>query len=689
MKQTNYHLMMNCTPVRKVCFMLFITYIICMLTACNETPQLKGQQTPEVDSLINEAYKAHDYGRIMALADLYQQTGALSDLKAYYWRGYAYSRQRKVRLAEMEWKEAVSLDIKNQEDLEYYSKSANRLAGLLYMKFDYEGVMRVAAPAIKLLKERNYTMNTDFANIQTFIGSCQLKLGNQQEAANGFSSAYKCYKQVTDQIGPIANNTSSIIGIITIADAYTKTGHYQETYDWTERFDTLLTRYSQHPQADEAFIDKQTARLYFYRACALEGLGKKNEARKAYQRALNTHYGQSTEGKLDGTSYLMTANRWKEAATNYELLKSQIDRFDMKMTLDNIQTFLIPKYRANIGFNRLDSVVVVGQWICNALDSAIIWERKNAAQELATIYDTQLKETEIAEQKADLSHQRFRSTVIILVIVVFGFALFIYFRYQSAKRLENAYHNLEIANARAEESSKMKSDFIHQISHEIRTPLNILSGFTQIITTPDIELSEEQRVDINRQILENTDRITGLVNKMLELSEAHSKNVIEKTDNITAAQIAIEAASGSGITEANHLTFQMEVAPEAESVRLTTNRQAAVRALSLLLDNARKFTAPAEATHKKREMVAPTANAVLRVTKGTHQVVFAVEDTGIGIPPKEASHIFEDFVQLDEYYEGTGIGLPVARSLARRLGGDVLLDTAYTAGARFVFTLPL
>lgn len=689
MKQTNYHMMMNCTPVRKVCFMLFITYIICMLTACNETPQLKGQQTPEVDSLINEAYKAHDYGRIMALADLYQQTGALSDLKAYYWRGYAYSRQRKVRLAEMEWKEAVSLDIKNQEDLEYYSKSANRLAGLLYMKFDYEGVLRVAAPAIKLLKERNYTMNTDFANIQTFIGSCQLKLGNQQEAANGFANAYKCYKQVTDQRGPIANNTSSIIGIITIADAYTKTGHYQETYDWTERFDTLLTRYSQHPQADDAFIDKQTARLYFYRACALEGLGKKNEARKAYQKALNTHYGQSSEGKLDGTSYLMTANRWKEAATNYELLKSQIDRFDMKMTLDNIQTFLIPKYRANIGFNRLDSVVVVGQWICNALDSAIIWERKNAAQELATIYDTQLKETEIAEQKADLSHQRFRSTVIILVIVVFGFALFIYFRYQSAKRLENAYHNLEIANARAEESSKMKSDFIHQISHEIRTPLNILSGFTQIITTPDIELSEEQRTDINRQILENTDRITGLVNKMLELSEAHSKNVIEKNDNITAAHIAIEAASVSGISEAPHLTFQVEVAPEAESVRLTTNRQAAVRALSLLLDNARKFTAPAEAAHKKIERVAPTANVVLRVTKGTHQVVFAVEDTGIGIPPEEASHIFEDFVQLDEYYEGTGIGLPVARSLARRLGGDVLLDTAYTAGARFVFTLPL
>ena len=66
---------------------------------------------------------------------------------------------------------------------------------------------------------------------------------------------------------------------------------------------------------------------------------------------------------------------------------------------------------------------------------------------------------------------------------------------------------------------------------------------------------------------------------------------------------------------------------------------------------------------------------------------FVVEDTGIGVPYKEAERIFNEFVQLDEYYDGTGIGLAVARSLARRLGGDVVLYTTYTAGARFVMTL--
>lgn len=65
-----------------------------------------------------------------------------------------------------------------------------------------------------------------------------------------------------------------------------------------------------------------------------------------------------------------------------------------------------------------------------------------------------------------------------------------------------------------------------------------------------------------------------------------------------------------------------------------------------------------------------------------------VEDNGIGIPLEEAEHIFDEFVQLDEYYEGTGIGLTVARSLVRRMNGDITLDTSYTSGARFIFSLP-
>ena len=222
----------------------------------------------------------------------------------------------------------------------------------------------------------------------------------------------------------------------------------------------------------------------------------------------------------------------------------------------------------------------------------------------------------------------------------------------------------------------MKTDFIHQISHEIRTPLNILSGFTQVITTEDMTLDDATRKDISQRITENTNRITELVNKMLELSEASSHSVIARNDDVLAIQIATQAADEAQLSEATHVTFDMQVTPEVETVMLHTDQHYAIRALTLLLDNARKFT--------------KDGKILLSVdTQPQRSVRFTVEDTGIGIPLDEAQHIFEEFVQLDENYDGTGIGLTVARSIARRLDGDIILDTSYTKGARFIMTLPL
>ena len=278
--------------------------------------------------------------------------------------------------------------------------------------------------------------------------------------------------------------------------------------------------------------------------------------------------------------------------------------------------------------------------------------------------------------------------ILALVLIIFVFCLFIFFHHRSSVRLKKAYRELEIAKNRAQELSRMKSDFIQQISHEIRTPLNILSGFTQVLTMPDAKYDEATLLEIKSKITENTDRITSLVNKMLELSEARNQTVIDRTDNVTAVQIATEAINASGIDHASHLNFDLLISPEAKEVSIKTNLAAAVRSLSLILDNARKFTIPSEG----RLLNSPSAQlqkVVLRITVLSGRLFFSVEDTGIGIPHKDAERIFDEFVQLDEYYDGTGIGLTVARSLARRIGGDIKVDTAYIGGSRFVMTLPV
>ena len=316
------------------------------------------------------------------------------------------------------------------------------------------------------------------------------------------------------------------------------------------------------------------------------------------------------------------------------------------------------------------------------IDSVDNYERQHNAAELAIIYETQEKEKQIAEQQSQLTSQRYLSILVTVVIILVSMVIIAFLRLRSAESLAEKNRELKqkndelmAANERAEESSRMKTDFIQQISHEIRTPLNVLSGFTQILTTPHVELEEKERMDINLRITQNTNRITELVNKMLELSDIHSKAVIERTDNVTTIQIAAQAAQDSGIQQAKHITFRLEYDQEADKI-IRTNSHSAVRALILLLHNAQKFTK--EGSVELKVSIDPEAS----------MIVYTVTDTGIGIPPEESERIFEEFLQLDQYYDGTGIGLSVARSIAQRLGGNIWLDTTYTEGARFLFTLP-
>jgi signal transduction histidine kinase len=300
-------------------------------------------------------------------------------------------------------------------------------------------------------------------------------------------------------------------------------------------------------------------------------------------------------------------------------------------------------------------------------DSVFNREMRIRLDELNTLY-------RLDELKMHGQLDRSRFLIGMAVVLLVTLLLTMYLRHKAASKLRQEHELLKIANARAEESSKMKTNFIQQISHEIRTPLNVLSGFTQIVTAPNVKLDEATKKDIHTRIIESTDRITGLVNKMLELSDANSTAVIESHDDAPIQQIVLQAIEDARMSQARHIGFDMKLSPDAETAVLHTNMVQATRALALLLDNARKFT--------------KQGKVCLLVEKGNGMARFVVEDTGIGVPEAEAEHIFEEFVQLDAYYEGTGIGLTVARSIARRLGGDVVLDTNYKEGARFVMTLP-
>ena len=174
-------------------------------------------------------------------------------------------------------------------------------------------------------------------------------------------------------------------------------------------------------------------------------------------------------------------------------------------------------------------------------------------------------------------------------------------------------------------------------------------------------------------------KLAALAGKISDLDEIQPNQApFERTDNIMVAQVAEEAVRQSGIDQAQYIKFNQTVDPAAAATMMSTNLQKAARSLVHVLDNALKFTTEGSVT------------LAVTVDMDKMQAIYTVEDTGSGIEADDAEKVFEPYVKLNQFFDGQGIGLTVARNIARRLGGDLVLDTAFAGpGARFVLSLPI
>lgn len=670
--------------------LLFIAICLLAITSCNKQ-QTYVPKTTLADSLISAATSVQDLDRAIFLSDSLLATGDISVFRNCYMKGSIFIRTGKTQDAVAILKRALAIKPQNAYDSLFYFQCVKAMVEYNRQKNDEEGLLRIALPAYEglydLVSKPEYASEAYdiLAEILQYVGVSQLNQGMTTEAGKYFEKCYDCILKVRALDKSWKHDYYATVCLYNIASSYSFRDDYHTAEKWLNYTEPIIKEMANKDNVPAVIADMSWCTYYLDRATVYHGLGKQKEADQAFEAFKRTQYANTDIAQIHGGEYLMKTKRYAQAADAFAVTYRYLAGNGSEHTLENIG-FLIHKFEANYKAGRNDSALSVAAYTFEHLDSAITLEKKNQAIELSTIYQTQQKDAEIAEQKAKLLQTRVLALLVAFVLAMTFFMIYAVIRRRQRIRLEEKNQQLTIANARAEESLRMKTKFIQQISHEIRTPLNILSGYAQVITAPDMEIDNETRNDANQQILENTDRITGLVNKMLELSDVSSRTVIELTDQVPAVQIANQAVLSSGIEEAAHLDFQLQDADGAGQAVLTTNQQAAVRVLSLLLDNAMKFTAPAEAYG--HHSGADKKRATLTITKHDNGIQFIVEDTGIGVPSAEAEHIFDEFVQLDEYYNGTGIGLTVARSLSRRLGGDVVLDTTYTAGARFVLTLP-
>jgi len=233
---------------------------------------------------------------------------------------------------------------------------------------------------------------------------------------------------------------------------------------------------------------------------------------------------------------------------------------------------------------------------------------------------------------------------------------------------------LMIAKEKLEKSDKVKTKFIQNMSHEVRTPLNAIVGFSQLLTLPDGMITDEERQEYGRYILNNSDLLTMLVNDILDVSDIDSGkyNVVISPVNCNEVCKAAVNTAQTRVDSNVELRFTTDI---EDGYTFVSDPRRIQQILINFLSNACKNT------HE--------GFIELHCTKNDSDVIFTCTDTGCGVPPEKKDVIFERFSKLNDFVQGSGLGLNICQDLAIRLGGEIGLDTSYTDGARFYLRIPL
>ena len=241
-------------------------------------------------------------------------------------------------------------------------------------------------------------------------------------------------------------------------------------------------------------------------------------------------------------------------------------------------------------------------------------------------------------------------------------------------RLKRSQMRQEAMKEKAVQAIQRKNMFLSNMSHEVRTPLNAIVGFSAVLTDEDESFDDESRREFSEIIKVNSFQLLKLINDILDFSDFENDNItfnIRTHDAVKLCNEVVETVMAS-----RKLEVEMRFDTDLSVLMLDTDDARLRQVLINLLVNAAKFTEQGSIVLELKMADVDTA-------------LFSVTDTGCGIPPEKQHLIFERFEKLNDFVQGSGLGLSICQLIVKYMNGKLWVDSGYTRGARFCFTHPL
>lgn len=457
---------------------------------------------------------------------------------------------------------------------------------------------------------------------------------------------------------------------------YRERGRIYRNYD-PSRYIIYKRILSNYPKLSAPEVEK-------YHRLAMQIVARNEDAARAYKNFPGPQI-----------YYDMAHKNYTEALA---LIKSCIDSPDVADSSYRLMSLLKDEIECAEAVGDKETLLEASRRYNKKLESYLSERLDEKYRELQVIYDTyeirnDYSKLQIEKQNTEAESMKMiaiTGAIAIVILLVFIVILFRLYRKNrhlvrtldrsnkalraESTHLEKSKNDLLKARDEAQKANYMKTDFIKNMSYEVKAPLKAINEYCKLITDCS-DASNKKYLERFSSLVElNSELLSTIINDVLHISEIDSESVPVHNRPVELRPLCTMVLDGvrHRIKPGVELRFDAS-SPE---ISLFTDPQRVHQILLNLLTNAAKFTSKGSIT------------LGYSVDEEKDSVIFSVTDTGIGIKADKKDIIFDRFVKLDKETQGAGLGLTISRLLARILGGDVVLDTTYTKGARFLLILP-